>query len=328
MIKRIETGADPAPEAGSALVRVAAAGVNYADCLVRMGWYSAARGLYPITPGFEFAGTVESCPGSRGFKPGERVFGLTRFGGYSSLIRVPEERLWPCPAGWSLEECAGVPTVFLTAWYALFRAARAEDGETALVHSAAGGVGTALLQLARIRGLRTVAVVGAPHKAALCRELGAQAVIDRSSEDLWAQARRSSAGGYDVVFDAGGPNTLKESYRQLARGGRLVVYGFAEMFPRAKDRPGRLALAWQWLRLPRFSPLEMTSANRGVIGFNVVHLFDKMDMAGTAMRQLLGWAGEGAIRKVPVKAYPVERAAEAHRALESGQTIGKLVLTF
>jgi len=320
---------DPVPGDGEALVRVAAAGVNYADCLVRMGWYSAARGLYPITPGFEFSGTVESCgPGAGGLKPGERVFGLTRFGGYAGLISVPRERLWPCPEGWSLEECAGFPAAFLTAWYGICRAARLEPGETALVHSAAGGVGTALLQLARIRGLRTIAVVGAPHKAPLCRELGAQAVIDRSRADLWAEARRLAPEGYDAVFDSGGPSTLKEGYLQLARGGRLVAYGFAEMFPRGHDRPNRLALAREWLRMPRFSPLELTSANRGVIGFNVVHLFDKMDMAGRAMGQLLGWIREGAIRKVPVKPVPVERAAEAHRALESGQTVGKLVLTF
>ncbi|MBI5243333.1 MAG: zinc-binding dehydrogenase [Elusimicrobia bacterium] len=320
---------DPRPGAKEVLVRVAAAGVNYADCLARMGWYSAARGLYPLTPGFEFSGSVEAVgEGSQRFRPGERVLGLTRFGAMASLISVPEDRLWPCPEGWSLEECAAFPAVFLTAWYGLLRAARAEPGETLLVPSAAGGVGTALLQLARIKGMAAVAVVGAAHKAALCREMGAAAVIDRSSSDLWAEARRCAPAGYDVIFDCGGPDTLREGYRQLSRGGRLVAYGFAEMFPRGKDRPDRLSLAWDWLRMPRFSPLELTSANRGVIGFNVVHLFDRMDLADRAMRQLLGWIREGAIRKVPVKAYPAERAADAHRDLESGATIGKLAVTF
>jgi NADPH:quinone reductase-like Zn-dependent oxidoreductase len=320
---------DPRPGPGQVLVRVDAAGVNYADCLVRMGWYSAARGLYPLAPGFEFAGTVEALgEGVATFRAGERVFGLTRFGGYASRIAADAAALWRPPAGWSPEECAAFPVVHLTAWYGLFRAARAERGETLLVHSAAGGVGTALLQLARVHGCRAVAVVGSPRKAAHCRTFGASAVIDRSSCDLWREASRLAPEGYDVVFDSGGPATLREGFKRLARGGRLVVYGFAEMLPRGSERPNPLRLAWEWLKMPRFSPLSMTSSNRGVIGFNVVHLFDRLDLAGSAMDRLLAWAGEGKIAKVPVRAFPAERAAEAHAALESGTSVGKLVLTF
>ncbi|MFH1724515.1 MAG: zinc-binding dehydrogenase [Elusimicrobiota bacterium] len=318
---------EPAPGPGQVRVRVRAAGVNYADCLVRMGLYGAAKGRYPLTPGFEFAGVVDAAgDGAAAFRKGDRVFGITRFGGYADSIVAGEDRLWPCPEGWDFPECAAFPAVFLTAHYGLFRVAKIEAGETVLVHSAAGGAGTALLQLAAVAGCRAVAVVGAAHKAALCREMGATVVV-RSGSGWWAEVDRAAPGGFDAVFDANGVSTLRPGYERLAAGGRLVVYGFAEIMPRGRDRPGRAALAWNRLRVPRFSPFEMTSANRAVMGFNVVYLFHKLDLARRAMEELLGWVRQGSIRKVPVTGFPLERAAEAHRAIESGRTTGKLVLT-
>ncbi len=322
-------GPDPVPGPGQARVRVRAAGVNYADCLVRTGYYQAARGLYPIVPGFEFAGEVDALgPGAQGLRVGERVFGVRRFGGYADMQVVDRRQLWPCPEGWSLASCAAFPAAFLTAWYGLHEAARVREGERLLIHSAAGGVGTALLQLARIAGCPTVAVVGGPAKAALCRELGAGAVIDRSSEDLWERARRHAPQGYDAIFDANGVRTLSEGYERLAAGGRLVVYGFAEIFTRGEEKPNLLRLAWNRLRVPVFSPLRMTYENRGVMGFNVVNLFSRFEVAQKAMERMLDWAAEGRLSPVPVREFPFERAADAHAALESGTTTGKLVLIF
>ena len=319
---------DPSPGPGQVRVQVKAAGVNYADCIVRMGYYEAAKGLYPITPGFEFAGVISALgEGAAGFTVGQRVLGISRFGAYASVLCVSPERLWPCPESWTFEQAAAFPAVFLTAHHGLFKAAKVEAGETVLVHSAAGGAGGALLQLARVKGCRVVAVVGASHKSALCRELGADAVIDRSSMDLWGEARRLSPQGYDAIFDSSGL-TLKAGFAQLARGGRLVVYGFADLLPRGCDRPNLAKLAWSWLRLPRFSPLDMTASNRGVIGFNVVFLFDRLDWARRAMDDLFGWAAEGRLRHPPVTAFACEDAAKAHAALESGRTTGKLVLVF
>ncbi len=319
---------DPRPGPGQILVRVAAAGVNFADAIVRMGYYTAAQGLYPLTPGFEFAGEVAALgPGAEGFRPGERVLGITRFGGYASHIAVDPWQLWPCPEGWELDECAALPAVYLTAYYALWRAAKIEPGEILLIHSAAGGVGTALLQLAAIEGCRVVAVVGAAHKTALCRRLGAQTVIDRSRENLWDSAERAAPAGFDAIFDAGGVSTLREGFNRLAPGGRLVVYGFADMLPRGKA-PGLAGLALNYLRIPRFSPFDMTASNRGVVGFNVVFMFHKRELARGAMGEVLRWVAEGRVAKTPVASYPVEKTADAHRDLESGRTVGKLVLTF
>lgn len=318
---------DPLPGPGQYRVRVAASGINYADTLVREGWYEAAKGLYPLAPGFEFAGVVDAAgPGAGGFAVGERVFGFTRFGGYASVQLAEPARLRRVPEGWSLAEAAALPAVQLTAYHALRGVAKVAPGETLLVHSAAGGVGLALLQQAKALGCRAVGVVGSPAKAATAREFGAVAVVARGPR-LWEELDAACPEGFDAVFDANGVTTPRPGFARLKKGGRLVVYGFAEMFPRG-GRPSLPRLAWNWLRLPRFSPLEMTGTNRSVMGFNVVHLTDRPELAKEGMDQVAAWAADGTLRRGPVTAFPAARAADAHRALESGSTTGKLVLTF
>lgn len=292
-----------------------------------MGYYEAAKGLLPITPGFEFSGTVDALgAGVSGFREGDKVLGIARFGAYAGSLVVGPGQLWPLPQGWSFEDGAAFPAVFLTAYYGLFKTARVEPAERILVHSAAGGVGGALLQLCKIAGCPSVAVVGASHKVELCRELGAVSVIDRSTQDLWPEADKLAPGGYDAIFDANGVATVREGFKRLAPGGRLVVYGFADMLPRGQAKPNLASLAWNWLRVPRFSALNFH--NRGVMGFNVVYLFDKLDLAGEAMVRMLEWVKQKRIKRAPVTAFPVEKVADAHGALESGTTRGKLVLTF
>ncbi|MDE2292340.1 MAG: zinc-binding dehydrogenase [Elusimicrobia bacterium] len=320
---------EPAVGTGQVRVRVRAAGVNYADCVVRMGHYEAAKGRYPITPGFEFAGEVDGVSAGAGFKNGERVVGITRFGGYSSSLAVDAAQLWRVPEGWSFEQAAAFPAVHLTAWYALHRVARVHAGETVLVHSAAGGVGTALVQLAAAAGCPSVAVVGSPEKAALPRELGAAAVVVRDRKGaFWKEVDEAAPHGFDAVFDANGVTTLRPGYDRLAPGGMLVVYGFADMLPRGRDRAGWLGLAMRYARVPRFNPFELTKLNRAVAGFNVVYLFNKPELAGHAMGEMLALVRQGKLRPPKVTAFPAERVADAHRALESGSTTGKLVLTF
>lgn len=320
---------EPVVAAGQVRVRVRAAGVNYADCIVRMGHYDAAKGRYPITPGFEFAGEVDGVSPGAGFKNGDKVVGITRFGGYASSIAVDAGQVWLVPSGWSFEEAAAFPAVYLTAWYALHRAARVHAGETLLVHSAAGGVGTALVQLARVAKCKTVAVVGSPDKISVPKELGADAVVVRDKDGtFWSAVDAAAPQGFDAVFDANGVTTLRPGYDRLAPGGRLVVYGFADMLSRGKDRANRIGMAYRWLKMPTFNPLEMTRLNRSVSGFNVVYLFNKPELAAQAMGEMLAWVKEGKLRAPKVTTFPVEDVAKAHSALESGSTTGKLVLTF
>ena len=178
----------------------------------------------------------------------------------------------------------------------------------------------------RIAGCRVIGVVGASHKVEAVQSLGADAVIDKSTRPLWQEAERLSPDGYDIVLDANGVSTLKQSYRHLAPVGRLVVYGFHSMLPRRGGIPHRLRLAWDYWRTPRFSPFSLTTRNRSVLGFNLSFLFDKSAIMQQGLRQLLQWLEEGKLQAPRVTTYPFERVADAHRDLESAQTIGKLVL--
>jgi NADPH:quinone reductase-like Zn-dependent oxidoreductase len=329
---RLEEAPDPLPQPGEVVVAVEAAGVNYADCVIRMGWYESAAEYvgWPITPGFEVAGTVCALgEGVEDLAVGADVLAVTRFGGYASRVAVPRHQVFSRPKDLDAAAGAGFPTVFLTAYYALFEAAHARAGDRVLVHSAAGGVGGALVQLGRVAEAEVVGVVGAAHKMEAVRKLGALSVIDKSSEDLWRAAERHGRdGGYDIVLDGNGVTTLKQSYRHLAPAGRLVTYGFHSMFPRRGGRPNVVRLALDYLRTPRFHPVRMANENRSVLGFNLSYLFGKRELLAEAMRRLFGWLAAGRIQPPPLTRYPVERVADAHRDLESGQTVGKLVLTF
>ena len=317
-------GPDPVPGPDEELVRVEAIGVNYADCIVRMGLYASAKTYvgWPITPGFEVAGTT---------RDGERVVALTRFGGYASHVVVPKRQVFPLPKGFSMAEGAAFPAVNLTAYYALFELCHLRPGMTLLVHSAAGGVGSALVVLGKIAKCRVVAVVGAAHKVDHVRALGADLVIDKSQGDLWRAAEQFAPAGYDVVLDANGAETIGASFRHLAPTGRLVVYGFATMLPRGKGagesgKPRWAKLAIDWLRTPRFDPLTMTNENKSVMAFNLSYLFDRPDLLAESMQALTAWVDEGKLPAPRVQTFPLDRVAEAHRAIESGTTIGKLVL--
>jgi NADPH:quinone reductase-like Zn-dependent oxidoreductase len=331
--ERLEIEEVDEPPVGHGEVRIAveAIGVNFADCVVRMGLYASAKEYvgWPITPGFEVAGRVEHVgEGVSRHHVGDRVIGLTRFGGYATRIVVPEHQVFGFPEGWSMAEAAGFSVVYLTADYALFELAHPRKGATILVHSAAGGVGGALLQLARANELTAVGVVGRTDKVAVAKTQGAAHVIDKSSEDLWAVAERIAPKGYDVVLDANGVETLKQSYDHLRPTGRLVIYGFHTMMRRGgPGTPNWPKLAVDWLRTPRFNPLDLTNDNKSVMAFNLSYLFEERAILDEAMTRLMGLVKAGAIAPPPTRTFPLAQVAEAHRALETGTTTGKLVLT-
>jgi NADPH:quinone reductase-like Zn-dependent oxidoreductase len=325
----IEEHPDLVPGPDEVLIQVAAIGVNYADCVTRMGLYASAKHYvgYPVTPGFEVAGVVVAAgTGITDLAPGTPVLAVTRFNAYATQLTVPRHQVVELPPQLSFETAAAFPAVALTAWFALFELAHPRTGESLLVHSAAGGVGSMLVQLGKIAGCTVVGVVGAAHKVEAVRTLGADAVIDKSTQNLWQEAERLSPDGYAVILDANGVETLGQSYRHLAPVGRLVVYGFHSMLPRQGGVPARLKLAWNYWRTPRFSPFSLTTRNRSVMGFNLSFLFDRTALMASGLRQLLDWLESGRLRPPTVTTYPFEAVADAHRALESGQTIGKLVL--
>lgn len=325
----LETRPIPSVAAGQVRIDVRAIGVNYADTIVRMGLYASAKEYvgWPITPGFEVAGVVGAIgAGVDDLAVGAEVFAVTRFGGYSSHVVVDRAQVFAKPSPTTFEQAAAIPAVYLTAWYALFELAHPRRGAKVLVHSAAGGVGGALLQLAKLGGCEVVGVVGASAKVASATALGATHVIDKSTAPLWREAKRLAPDGYDVILDANGVSTLGDSYRHLRRGGKLVVYGFHSMMPKSGGKPSWPKLALDYLRTPRFNPLDMTNQGRSVLAFNLSYLFDPVDLMHEGLGQITTWLESGAIVAPPVVTYPLADVARAHADIESGRTVGKLVL--
>jgi NADPH:quinone reductase-like Zn-dependent oxidoreductase len=314
------------PQPGGVQVDVKACGINFADVAVRLGLYQAAKGAYPLCPGLEFAGVVKDVSkGTTDFEPGDRVFGAIRFGAYATRINCPAEQLWHLPATWDFVKGASFPVAYLTASYALHQVGSLKESDRVLVHSAAGGVGTALLHILRINGNMCVGIVGKSEKALSAKEAGATFIIDKSTQDLWGKAEEISPAGYDLILDANGASTLRGSYNHLRPGGRLLIYGFASMFSHS-GRKNPLKLIWYYLRTPRFNPFHLTGSNKTISGFNLIYLFEQLELFHQIMADLLKWDSEGLIPHMPVRTFPFEEVVSAHQAIESGNSVGKLVL--
>lgn len=326
---KIESFPDPIPGPNEILIDVKATGINFADCLIRMGMYQSAREFvgWPITPGFEVAGIIKETGNDvTKFKKGQRVVALTLFGGYTSDLIVKEDFVFALTDRLTFEEAAGIPAVFLTAYYALFELAHPHKNDTLLVHSAAGGVGSTLVQMGKLAKCRVVGVVGSSHKVDYVKSIGADLVIDQSKQDLWKLAKEFSPNGYDVILDANGGVSLRNDYNHLSFGGKLVVYGFHTMFSKGRGSPNWFKLIWDYLRTPRFNPLYMTNENRSILAFNLSYMVQKIEVLRPAMEQILRWIEEGKLVPPKVTTYPLEDVASAQRDLETGQTIGKLIL--
>ena len=323
----------PNPQKNEVLVEISAAGVNFADIFIRMGLYKSAKEFvgWPVTPGFEFSGKVlKSGREVSDLEEGASVFGVTRFGAYASHLCVPRHQIFSIPkdSKFTPDQWAGFPAVFLTAYHGLFHNIVLRPEMKILVHSAAGGVGGALIQLGKIAGCRIIGVVGSSHKVKTALEYGADFVIDKSTQDLWAKTSEICPSGFDVVFDGNGPATLKQSYKHLAPIGKLVAYGFHSMLSKRGGIRNYFKLAFEYFRVPRWSPLNMTNENKSLIAFNLSYLFYREDLLTEAMQHLLGWVEEGRIIAPPLQSFSFDKVADAHRALESGSTIGKLILKF
>lgn len=316
------------PAADEIQIAVEAAGINYADTIVRRGLYKSAKEYvgWPITPGFEVAGRVVAVGSDvTTYAVGDQVAAVTRFGGYTTHLNVDAKLAFRYPDSLTAAQAAALPAVMMTAWYALYELAHPRPGHTLLVHSAAGGVGGSLVQLGKIMGCRVVGVVGRTHKVEVAKDLGADAVIDKSTEDLWARAEALAPDGYDVILDANGVATLADSYAHLKRPGKLVVYGFSSMMPKG-GRTNWFKLISGVLRTPKFNPLQMTTNSHSVLAFNLSYLFDQSDLLIAAMGDIFEWLQAGQIKAPPVQSFRLDDVAEAHRAIESGNTVGKLVL--
>jgi putative PIG3 family NAD(P)H quinone oxidoreductase len=310
-VMRLAEVPDPVAGDGEVLLRVHATAVNRADILQRQGFYPPPPGASPIL-GMEAAGEVAATgPGVGDWSPGMRAAALLAGGGYAELVAVPAAQLLAVPPGLDLEQAAAVPEAFLTADDNLFTRGRLGAGETVLIHGGASGVGTAAIQLARRAGARVLVTAGSAEKLRRCAELGAEAGINHREEDFAERARQLTDGrGVDVILDIIGAAYLERNLGCLAPDGRLVVIGLqggvrAEIDLNAMLR-GRLTLLATTLR---GRPLEQ-----------------KAEIVARARLEVLPGFIDGSLQPVVHAVVPLTEAARAHRILESGENVGKVVL--
>jgi NADPH2:quinone reductase len=312
---------DPVPGAGEVLVKTAAIGLNFGDLFVRAGAYPRTP-KPPFVPGMEISGTIEVVgDGVSDLRPGQRVVAVPLFGGHAERVAVPAPWVFPIPDGVDLVEAAAMPVAFLTAWYALARA-EVGSGERVVVTAAAGGVGTALLQLIALRGARALALVGSEFKLPLCRELGAE------DADLYARAGELLARGFegraDVVLDAIGGSLFRRLWRRLDRGGRFVLYGFAAASgPRGV---ARLKAARELLAMGLVAPYLLVPSCRTLIGFNLSLLPAKTGELRRAAAGIFDLWSAGRICPILGPRFDFSRLPDAHRAIASRSTTGKVLI--
>jgi NADPH:quinone reductase-like Zn-dependent oxidoreductase len=314
---------DPPVAPATVRIRVEAAGVNFSDLLARQGLYPDAP-RPPCVVGYEVAGVVDAVgSGVTSPRVGDRVIAMTKFGGQSQLVVVPAPFVLPLPEGWSFEEGAALPVVYLTAHHMLVRVVAARAGELVLVHAAAGGVGLAVAELGRILGLRVLGLAS-PGKHEVLRRYGVEALDGR--DPRWPDAvRRLAPGGVDIVLDGVGGESWRPDYALLAPLGRLVCYGASELS--VGLRRNIFKVVWKALRWPRFAPLSLMNHNRAVAGVNIGHLWNAESILRPQLEALLGYARDGRIRPRVDRAFPLTEAATAHRYIHERRNIGKVVLT-
>jgi synaptic vesicle membrane protein VAT-1 len=322
-VLKLREAAVPQPAKGEVLIKVAAAGINFADIMARLGLYPDAP-KPPCVVGYEVAGDVAAIgPSGAGFAVGDKVIALTRFGGYSNHVSVRQEQVFALPPGLDFAQGAALPVTYLTAYQLVIAMGRVRAGETILVHSAAGGVGLSAIDLATIIGAKVIGVASAAKHDFLRGRV--QALLDSRAEGIVDRVKQLTGGrGVDLVLDARGGRSWRDSYDCLAPTGRLAVFGLATAVGGSRWLgTARALLGVPWFR---FNPLKLMNDNRGVFGVNVGHLWDQHEMIRDWMRQILEWQAQGKIVPVVDRSFSFAEAAAAHRHIESRRNIGKVVL--
>jgi NADPH:quinone reductase-like Zn-dependent oxidoreductase len=322
---RLQDTPPRSPGTGEVRITVAFAGVNFADLVARAGFYGPAP-KPPFVPGFEVSGMVAEV-GARvpGISPGDRVLAVTRFGGYTTDLVADATRVRRLPARTSLEQGAAMPGVYLTAYHGLTEIAHARKGESVLIHACAGGVGTALVQLARHFGLVSYGTASSREKLAFAKTQGLNHGINYATDDFVHAIRHLTGGrGVDVVFDANGGSSYAKSYQCLAPGGRLVVFGAASLMPRTfRDFPRTV---WRLLWQKRFNAMDLIDRNASVLGFQVLLLWDEIERLGREMDALIGLCEKGAIAPVVDQIFDLNSVSLAHDYLLARKSKGKVLL--
>jgi len=312
-----------APGPDEVAVDIKAVGLNFADISAILGLYRAIpKGSF--IPGLEYCGIVTGTgSGVSDFKTGDRVMGITRFGGYVSQITIPHHYLTKMRDDWSFQDGAAYLVQALTAYYALVKLAAIEPNQTVLIQSAAGGVGILANRLAKKYNAYTIGTIGSASKTDILRKEGYDEVIVRSENFRDDLKKVLGKRQLNIVLESIGGQVLKDSFRLMAVEGRMIVYGAASFMPHG-SRPNYFKLLPLYLKRPMIDPIKLTEWNKSVMGFNLIHLYEQRD----SLKKYLQHLEQLDIGKPYIgHTFPFSELKEGLKLLQSGKTTGKVVIT-
>jgi len=323
-VLKVETRPDPVPGRDEVLVRVKAAGLNFADILARQGLYPDGPPK-PCVMGYEVSGIVEAVGSDIDQSLiGKPVVAMTRFGGQAELVAVPFAQTFDKPEKLSFEQGAAVPVNYLTAWALLVTMGGLKKDEAVLIHNAGGGVGLAALDIAKHIGAKTFGTASV-SKHEFLKARGLDQAIDYRGQD-WLTVLMDLTGGrgVELVIDPLGGSSWKKSYRALRTTGRMGVFGMSTAS--ASGIRGKLRALKAIAQTPRFHPLSLMNRNRGVFGLNLGHMWNEGEKVASWTAEILRGVHEGWIQPHVDRAFPFDQVVEAHRYIEARKNIGKVVL--
>ena len=318
-VLKVQEQPDPELAAGQVRIQVAAAGINFADVMARMGLYADAPKT-PCVVGYEVAGTIlEVGEGVEGFVPGQRVFAGTQFGGYASQVVVPACDVVALPEQLTFEQGAAIPVNYGTAWAALIGYGNLQRGERVLVHSAGGGVGIAATQIAKRSGAEVYGTAS-PGKHARILELGVDHALDYTKPG-WERGLPK----FDVILDAVGGKSFRLSYSMLRPGGRLVAFGASSVV--SGERKNVVTALRAVARMPRFNMIKQMSESKAVIGLNMLSLWKDRGTLEPWIAPLQAMLDDGTVKPVVAGEFSFEDAGAAQTMIVERRNLGKVVLT-
>ena len=315
----------PEPKDDEVLVNVNAAGVNFADILMRTGLYRTAPAR-PFVPGFEVSGTVERIGKSVSeFSEGQRITGLTDFAGYAEYAVCKGSLIRPLIDSLTFEEGASIPVNWLTAYHCLYFTGPLDKGYKVLVHAAAGGVGIAAIQMLKKAGCSVIGLAGTEEKIEYLRNYGVDCVINYRRENFSKRIiDKFGLKSIDIVLDSYGGKSFKKEWKLLKPNGRIISLGVASIAGKSK-----LSIAWDVIRYFKASILHLIGNSQGIYGVAMQKIFEsRPDLTERAFDEVMQLIESGTSKPVIDSTYSINDVSHAHSRLESGKSIGKVVLTF
>lgn len=323
-VLKVQEKPDPTPRDDEVVIRVRAAGLNFADILARQGLYPDGPPK-PCVMGYEVSGVVDAVGKDVNISfIGKSVVAMTRFGGQSELIAVKATQMFEKPEKLTFEQAAAIPVNYLTAYALLVVMGSLHEGESILIHNAGGGVGLAALDIANKIGAVTYGTAS-PGKHKFLTDRGLDHPIDYRKQDWQPQLMQLTNGrGVDLIIDPIGGSHFKKSYNALRHTGRLGMFGVSS--GSANGLSGKLKMLQAAIQMPRFHPLGLFNKNRGVFGLNLGHMWHEPEKVALWMRDILRGVDEEWIRPHVDQAFSFADVGKAHRRLEERKNIGKVVL--